>query len=186
MAIFMSVVEDLIDRYRRFVKLPWSDNVSGAEKVWILVYPPRDERRIRARFTELEIATKEAGHAWHLVDLTDEFARWMANQEYRDSYFQNPEDMSMALARFGDHLRSVLQESLGETDGNAVMAVMGLGSLYGLYSVSELIESVNDQIEGRLLAIFPGVREGNNYRLLDAKDGWNYLAIPIDPSEDIP
>ena len=32
---------------------------------------------------------------------------------------------------------------------------------------------------GRLLVFFPGEVEGNNYRLLDARDGWNYLATPI-------
>lgn len=181
----MSVVEELIDRYQRFVKIPWSDNVSGPEKVWILVYPPRDERRLRTRVTELEIATKEADHGWRLVDLTDEFAKWMASHEYRDSYFERPEDMSMALGSFGDHLEAVLTKHLADADRNSVTAVMGLGSLFGVYSVSEVIEAVNDQIEGRLLALFPGVRNGNNYRLLDAKDGWNYLAIPIDLSEDV-
>jgi len=36
-------------------------------------------------------------------------------------------------------------------------------------------------IAGRLLVFFPGEHEGNSYRLLDARDGWNYLAIPITP-----
>jgi len=31
--------------------------------------------------------------------------------------------------------------------------------------------------------LFPGVYEQNNYRMLDARDGWNYLAIPITSSE---
>jgi len=26
---------------------------------------------------------------------------------------------------------------------------------------------------------FPGQLEQNNYRLLDARDGWNYMAVPI-------
>ena len=26
---------------------------------------------------------------------------------------------------------------------------------------------------------FPGHVDGSNYRLLDARDGWNYLAVPI-------
>jgi hypothetical protein len=30
---------------------------------------------------------------------------------------------------------------------------------------------------------FPGVYENNNYRLLDARDGWNYLAVPITMQE---
>ena len=32
---------------------------------------------------------------------------------------------------------------------------------------------------GRLVVFFPGQFEQNNYRLLDARDGWNYLAVPI-------
>jgi len=29
---------------------------------------------------------------------------------------------------------------------------------------------------------FPGEHEGNSYRLLDARDGWNYLAVPLKPT----
>ena len=38
-------------------------------------------------------------------------------------------------------------------------------------------------IRGRLLVFFPGVYEQNNYRLLDARDGWNYHAVPITASD---
>jgi histidinol-phosphate phosphatase family protein len=34
-------------------------------------------------------------------------------------------------------------------------------------------------IHGRLLVLFPGTKNENNYRLLDARDGWNYLANGI-------
>ena len=37
---------------------------------------------------------------------------------------------------------------------------------------------------GRLLVFFPGSREGNVYKLLDAREGWNYLATPITASDD--
>jgi len=33
------------------------------------------------------------------------------------------------------------------------------------------------------LVFFPGERDGSNYRLLDARDGWNYLATPIAAQE---
>ena len=37
-----------------------------------------------------------------------------------------------------------------------------------------------NEIKGRLLLFFPGEYDGNNcYRMLDARDGWNYLATPI-------
>jgi hypothetical protein len=48
--------------------------------------------------------------------------------------------------------------------------------------VSALLNDVNDAIAGRLLVFFPGEHEGNNYRLLDARDGWNYMATPITPN----
>ena len=31
----------------------------------------------------------------------------------------------------------------------------------------------------RLVVFFPGSKDGTNYRLLNARDGWNYLAQAI-------
>ena len=45
--------------------------------------------------------------------------------------------------------------------------------------VSQLMERVAPTIRGRLLVFFPGEHEHTTYRLLDARDGWNYLAVPI-------
>ncbi len=56
---------------------------------------------------------------------------------------------------------------------------MGLASLYGFMRVSELIRAVESSINGRFIFFFPGTKDGNNYRLLDARDGWNYLANSI-------
>ena len=42
---------------------------------------------------------------------------------------------------------------------------------------------VEAHIRGRLLVFFPGIYEQDNYRLLDARDGWNYHAVPITASE---
>ena len=50
--------------------------------------------------------------------------------------------------------------------------------------VSALLNAVNDAIAGRLLVFFPGEHEGNSYRLLDARDGWNYLATPITAEQE--
>jgi hypothetical protein len=41
------------------------------------------------------------------------------------------------------------------------------------------VEEVENDIRGRLALFFPGEYENQNYRLLDARDGWNYLAVPI-------
>jgi hypothetical protein len=180
----LNSIDVLANKYKRLVSLPWASAISGAERVFMLVYPPRDERRLRAKIEEFEIATRQAQHEWLLVDLTDEFGHWMASLEYRDEYFEHPEEMSMLLDVFGEHLKTVVKSHLETCDENTVLGLMGLGSLFGLYSVSALLEAVGDHIPGRVLAFFPGVRDRNNYRLLDAKDGWSYLAIPIDLAED--
>src|SRR3712207_8252085 len=47
---------------------------------------------------------------------------------------------------------------------------------------SALLNAVNDAIAGRLLVFFPGEVENNNFRLLDARDGWDYMAVVITPN----
>jgi hypothetical protein len=177
----MSEVEELIKAYGQYVSLPWKKDLSGAEKVWFLVYDPMNERRIRFRVQDFETATKKAGHKWVAVDITDDFAHWMANHRYRESYFESPEDMTPALKDFTE---IVTQKILGilqapEVDDSTVVVVTGLASLFGLILASEVLEKITNSIRGRLLVFFPGSHEGTNYRLLDAHIDWNYLAIPI-------
>ncbi len=45
--------------------------------------------------------------------------------------------------------------------------------------VSSLIERVEDGVRGRLLIFFPGEYANNVYRFMDARDGFNYMAVPI-------
>ena len=42
-----------------------------------------------------------------------------------------------------------------------------------------LIDGLEKTFPGYLLVFFPGEKEGNTYRFLDARTGWNYLAVPI-------
>ena len=60
-----------------------------------------------------------------------------------------------------------------------MVAVTGAASMYGFLRISELIRDVEQAVPGRLLVFFPGSKDGSNYRLLDARDGWNYLANGI-------
>lgn len=177
----MSEVQSLINNYRQFVALPWQQNIAGAQKVWFAIYDPTQERRIRLRLDEFRIATVEAKHSWQLVDLTDSFARWMANHRYRKAYFESPEDLGLALNDYTDAVVKHLREALDgpRVDENTVVAVLGVATLFGLTRASTVIEGVVSGIQGRLLVFFPGYHENNNYRLLDARDGWNYLAVPI-------
>ena len=181
----MSYIDDLLKAYSRFAQIPWDQTVAGPQRVWMVVYPPEQERRLRMRIGEFEIATHVAGHGWQLIDLTDSFGRWLGEHDYREAYFESPSDLSLALDDFAEHLADEVSAGLraDDADGATVVALMGLASLFGVARVSRLIEAVNSDIRGRLLAFFPGEIEGTNYRLLGARDGWNYLAIPITASE---
>src|SRR5680860_981485 len=110
----------------------------------------------------------------------------MADHEYREEYFESPELMQTALPAFFDQLNSeVRRDVANHSDPEVVVGLLGAGTLFGLgdaVKVSALLNAVNDAIAGRLLVFFPGEHEGNSYRLLDARDGWNYLAIPITPN----
>ena len=177
----MSRIESLIQAYTAFVAQPWPQSLAGPEKVWFAVYEPAQERRLLFRIVEFETATVKAGHGWHHVSIADLFAHWMANHNYREAYFQEPEAMELALQDFAatvaDHLRDALTSP--DIDEHAIVAVSGVGSLYGLVRASDVIERVTSHIRGRLLVFFPGRYENARYRLLDARDGWSYLAVPI-------
>jgi hypothetical protein len=177
----MSTIEDLRDAYARFVGLPWSDGLSGAERVWMAIYPPREERRLRMRVGEFEHATRDAGHGWKLTDVTNVFAEWLSAHEYRESYFEAPELLDTALERFGKYLAERVMTVLTSDDvnGQTVVAILGVGALFGVYRVSYLLEQIDHAIRGRVLVFFPGEVQGSNYRLLDGRDGWNYRATPI-------
>ena len=58
-------------------------------------------------------------------------------------------------------------------------ALAGVGSLFGLLKVKGVVDRLAPIVPGRLVVFFPGSYEENNYRLLDAYDGWGYLAVPI-------
>lgn len=179
----MSYVDDLLAAYRKFVALPWQQNLAPPQRVWMAVYPPEQERRLRLHLPEFKTATIEEHHPWALVDVTTSFETWMASHEYRDAYFEDPDLLESALPAFFSHLVDEVRSALAaHHEPNGVVGLLGAGSLFGLgdaVKVSALLNAVNDTIAGRLLVFFPGEHEGNSYRLLDARDGWNYLAIPI-------
>ncbi len=115
--------------------------------------------------------------------MTDVFADWIVGQEYRGDYFKSPEDLDSAMPDFLGFAANRLRSALSESDSNTVVAALGVAGLFGFVRVSELMDAVHHAIPGRLLVFFPGEYDDNNYRLLDARDGWNYLAIPITAAE---
>jgi hypothetical protein len=178
----MGRIEELAARYRGHIDAPWQRNLAGDQKAIFVVYPKTDERRLRARLEQFEVETRRAGHEWRLVDLTDTFARWMAETDYRDAYFEEPETLAMKLrSDFVQYAAGLLRSALTDegVDDDTVVAVQGVACLFGFTRVSLVLKEVVKDIRGRLLVFFPGEFEDNNFRLLDARDGWNYLAVPI-------
>lgn len=177
----MSSIDVLLAKYSRDVGLFWDHTLAGPQRVWFIHYEAEQERRMRLRLADFETATKAAGRGWIGVDLTDEFAKWMGSHEYRDAYFEDPYAMELALADFrtsvADRVRSILTSP--EADENTVVAIHGVLSLFGLMRTSALVEAVAPAARGLLLVFFPGERDGNNFRFLGVRDGWNYRAYSI-------
>lgn len=182
----MSRIDLLLERYRRHLALPLKQGLPLSQRVWFLVYPQEDERRLANRVDELEIATKEATLRWQRIDLSPVFADWMDSfdPEERDQCLANPEILeAYADPGFRDFVCARIKRAFDEIpvteSERTVFAVTGLMELYDFVHVSAVIDAVNSDFPGILLVFFPGEREGNTYRFLGARTGWNYLAVPI-------
>jgi hypothetical protein len=186
----MGQIERLIQNYDTRVSLPWERNLAGPQRVWFAVYNKTEERRLRRRMEEFEISTKRAQHGWVTIDLTDAFALWLSKHDYRDGYFEAPDHLegeSPALEDFKEAMVRQVTDVLTSprADESTVVAIYGVASLFGFMKTSELVSKVETAIRGRLLVFFPGEYENNTFRFLDARDGWNYLAVPITADEGV-
>jgi hypothetical protein len=180
----MSAIDRLVSNYDRHVRLTWPLNVSGKQRVWFAVYPPSEERRLRARLPQFEALTLEARHGWTRIDLTHLLPEWISSHEYRDGIFQEPGNLSVNSELEALAAERVRQACSGEeADTDSVIAVIGLASLFDFMRVSSLIDRVEDGVRGRLLVFFPGEYQRNIYRFMDARDGFNYMAVPITSTE---
>ena len=181
----MNAIDRLLSNYSRQVRLPWSASVAGKQRMWFAVYPPAEERRVRARLPEFEARTLEARHGWSSVDLTRVLPEFLAAHKYRESIFSDPGHF-----RAGSELEiraaALISDVCSREEANAdcVVAITGLASLFDFIRVSSLIERVEDRVRGRMLVFFPGEYAGNIYRFMDARDGFNYLAVPITSTEN--
>ena len=181
-----SKVAKLVSAYRQHLTVPWQAGLAAIQRVIFAVYDKTDELRLRANVAEFALVTQQAGKKWLLLDLTNAFPEWMAAQEYRDAYFESPEDLAGyqagELTEFIADLTTQLKSRISaEADADTVVALMGVGTLFGLARVSSVVEGIKEAVEGRLLVFFPGEHHPDNptYLLLDARDGWNYLAVPL-------
>lgn len=178
----MNAIDRLLNNYSRQVSLPWSANVAGKQRVWFAVYPPAEERRIRARLPQFEEITLGAGHDWSSVDLTGLFPEYLAAHKYRESIFKDPQHLK-AGSQLEVRAAELVKEACSLADANSVVTITGLASLFDYMRVSSLIERIEDSVTGRLLVLFPGEYQGNIYRFMDARDGFNYMAAPITCTE---
>lgn len=179
-------LDRLLHSYQRHIAIPWQKGLAGKQKVLFAVYDKHDELKLQARLTEFETATVSAGHKWRHQDLSNRFPQWMASLKYRDDYFACPEDFRTRLKKFLPDMAKEINEELAseQCDETTVLGLSGIGSLFGLARVSGLVDELAPHIRGRLLVFFPGEYENNNYRLLDARDGWNYMAVPLTCSDN--
>jgi len=182
----VSKIKRLLQSYSSFITVPWRDDAAAPQRVIFCVYDPSDERAMRAKIDEFELATREAGHDWALFDLTDTFANWLTPQRYAENYFKQPDRLSTLLPQYHaliarNFAAFIEKKAIG---ADTVVALAGVGALFGFLKVKDVVDALAPMVKGRLLVFFPGSYENNNYRLLDGYDGWNYLAVPITADKD--
>jgi hypothetical protein len=177
----VSKIKRLIQTYSKYIAVPWRDDAAAAQRVIFCVYNETEERWLRAKIDEFEIVTRQADHDWAIFDLTDTFATWLSSQRYAHSYLQKPHLLPTLLPKYLTYIMEEFATFLkkNEIGENSVVAIKGVGSLFGFLKVKEVVDKLAPMVKGRLLIFFPGSYENNNYRLLDGYDGWNYLAVPI-------
>lgn len=176
----MGRIEELALTFGRHIATPWQQTIAGSQRVIMIVYDKELERTLRERKGLFEEQSRASNHHWREIDITSTFARWLGNDEYAESYFEYPEDLALRLeTEFPRVVADEIRKALREAGKESVVAVVGVGSLFGLARVSEVLRLIETDIEGRLVVFYPGQFENNKYRLLDATDGFNYMAVPI-------
>jgi hypothetical protein len=177
----LNTFDDILSAYIKQVQLPWAEDTPPAGRVWIVWYEKALQRRFTGRLGEFEHATLSSGRGWHHLDLSSWFGRWIAKHEFFEALVNQPRELRGLLPDIENELVATLRQKLGQCSRNDVLLVDGCGSLYGVTRISNLVSRAADAIPGRLVVGFPGKHAGGVYRLLDARDGWNYHAIPIPP-----
>ena len=175
-------IDLLVEAYEKVVNEPWSSALSGQERIWFLVYDPAEQRTVDLHLGDFETAAIKAGKKWKAISLKQCFPSWMANHEYREDYFRDPEYIVDQLeAEFIPYATQFLKNELKkiEQTEDTLIALKDVSALFGFARLSEILKSCDRDYSGRLLIFFPGEFEHNHYRLLDARDGWDYLARPI-------
>lgn len=179
----MNYVEQLDEALRQQLSHPWRKDLSGGEKSWFLVFEPMRIRSVMKYRDAFKLTTEAAGKRWEEFDISHCFGAWMSKHEYADSYFQDPELAGTLFEDFVDHLVEGIRVRIKtrSIDDNTLLVLTGTESLYGIAKLSHVTRRIEDSVPGRLLVFFPGEYSEPQYRFLDARDGWNYLAVPLTP-----
>ncbi|RIV27355.1 DUF1788 domain-containing protein [Fibrisoma montanum] len=175
-------IDALLATFENALCEPWPTLLSGSERIWFLVFDPAELRRVELRMGDFEAAARRANRRWIPVSLKPFFPEWMTAHEYREGYFESPEDLIDQLeADFKPYVVQRLTEAIqqAQPDNHTLIVLQDVSALFGLIPLSDVLRSVTTGIQGRMLVFFPGEYQHNQYRLLDARDGWNYLARPI-------
>lgn len=177
-----SKIDQLLEAFEKVVNEPWSTTLSGQEKVWFLVYDPSEQRKVDLRIEDFETTTINAGKKWKSISLKICFPTWMANHEYREDYFSDPELIIDQLeAEFIPFAIKYLKDEIKKIDQtpDTLIAIKDVSALFGFARLTEILKSCDKEFQGRLLIFFPGEYEDSHYRFFGARDGWDYLARPI-------
>ncbi len=175
----MPTVDDLLGQFRRQVSLPWSQDTARDYRVWIMHYDRALERRIQGRLHDFEALARQYDHGWVSLNLASLVAPWFASHELFEGLADQPDELPGLLPDFEAHVVATVRTRLQTLTEKDILVLSGAGALFGLMRASTLTEKVASDIKGRLLLLFPGRHENGVYRLLDARDGWTYRAIPI-------
>jgi hypothetical protein len=180
----MSRIDQLLARFRTHVSQPLRSEFPLSQRIWFVVYPPEDERRLGPRMPEFELATKDAGLEWVRIDVSGSFAAWLDSRDDKDEIMGDPELVETYanpeyVNFLKDRLQDAVAQSVSTSSERTVFALTGLMELYDFVHVSSIIDALDSKFPGVLLVFFPGERENNTYRFLGARDGWDYLAVPI-------
>lgn len=183
----MSKIDQLLDNYSKYISLPWQSELAPAQRVIFCVYNEQDELKFQMKMDEFQIKTEQLNHKWLSIDVSKTFTSWLVEQKYKLKYFENPKLIEPAIKLFEKFLQKEVVKSIDKAaiDENTVVAIHGVGALFGQVKIKQLVELIAPQITGRLLVFFPGTYENDNYRLLNAYDGWNYLAVTITPDKNL-
>lgn len=156
----MSKVKRLLSSYAGHIQVPWRET-AAAQRVIFCVCPEAEELRLRARIEEFELATRNAGHGWEVFDLTDTFAQWLSGQRYARKYFVDPSILPLLLPKYEEFIVTQFRAFLADRNpsDNDVVALKGVGSLFGFLKVKTVMQKNLGEISRHLAATNIGHRQ---------------------------